>query len=107
MMKFFVITVILIILIIIISVLLAILIKKKLYYKYIIKDKDLSLFDYLMDYDGSWFFKEIDYNVIEKKELEEYYYILKRRMKILHWVAIIAFITLFIFGTLMKFLGFV
>ena len=106
-MKFFIITVVLIISIILISVLLTILIKKKIYYKYIIKNEDLSLFDYLMDYDGSWFFKEINYNVIEKNERDEHYYILKRRVKVFYWVAIIAFITLFIFGTLMKILGYV
>ncbi|WP_444626620.1 hypothetical protein ACSLMH_11780 [Flavobacterium columnare] len=48
-----------------------ILLKKEIFYNYICKEKKISNFDYLMDFDGNWLFKEIDMNDIPEDERNE------------------------------------
>ena len=38
-----------------------ILLKKILYYKYIDKEHEMTLFDYWQDFDGDWLTNEVDY----------------------------------------------
>ncbi|MEN0007989.1 hypothetical protein [Flavobacterium nitrogenifigens] len=44
-----------------------ILIKKSVVYKYLEKDKELTSFDYSMDYDGNWLFKKVDFESLFNK----------------------------------------
>ncbi|SDF70391.1 hypothetical protein [Chitinophaga filiformis] len=37
-------------------------VKKSIYYGWIDKNKKITLFDYVGQYDGAWIFKSIDYN---------------------------------------------
>jgi hypothetical protein len=41
-----------------------ILLKKILYYKYIDKEHEMTLFDYWQDFDGDWLTNEVDYEQI-------------------------------------------
>lgn len=90
--------------IIIICMSATILIKKKIYNEYILKRGPLSLFDYLMDYDGNWFFKEIDYHLVEQCHRDNQFYVLKKRVKLFFWITVITFVALLFFGAISKFI---
>lgn len=79
-----------------------ILIKKSIFYKYIDKTKKLSNVDYLMDYDGNWLFKKINYEKLYEETNDDSLLDAKRRIRIYEIIYISLFITLMLLGIFFK-----
>jgi hypothetical protein len=91
--------------IMIVTISIVILLKKKMYYTYIDKkDKPLVPFDYFQPYDGSWFFKNIDYEIMlsENPTHKEYINSKIKEIAFCKKVTIIIFTTLMVVGVLSK-----
>ena len=77
--------------------------KKTLYYRYVDKTKKITSFDYLMDYDGSWLFKEINFEKIIKENInDEKLLVLISKIKIFKKISMLLFIILIVFSIYMK-----
>lgn len=79
-----------------------ILIKKSVYYKYIDKTKKLSNFDYIMDYDGNWLLKKIDFDSLYNENKDEYILGAKLKIKKFETICISILLTLFLLAIVAK-----
>ena len=79
-----------------------ILIKKSVYYKYIAKTKKLSNFDYIMDYDGNWLLKKIDFDSLYNENKDEYILGAKLKIKKFETICISILLTLFLLAIVAK-----
>ena len=79
--------------------------KKAIFYKYVDKMKRISNYDYLMDYDGNWLFKEINFDELYKETKDDFIVDLKKKIRIYQIVYISLFIILMLFGITLKVLG--
>ena len=78
-----------------------VLLKKTIYYKY--NNKKITNFDYLMDYDGNWLFKNIEEEQFSDEIKKEYFFIEKiNRIKFFKKIFYIFLVLFFIFLILMK-----
>lgn len=82
-----------------------IIMKKAIFYKYVDKMKRISNYDYLMDYDGNWLFKEINFDELYKETKDDFIVDLKKKIRIYQIVYISLFIILMLFGITLKVLG--
>ena len=82
-----------------------ILMKKAIFYKYVDKTKRISNYDYLMDYDGNWLFKEINFDELYKETKDDFIVDLKKKIRIYQIVYISLFIILMLLGITLKVLG--
>jgi hypothetical protein len=102
MLKIFVIVFILFAVIILFLTKKIILIKKSVYYKYIDKTKKLSNFDYIMDYDGNWLLKKIDFDSLYNENKDEYILGAKLKIKKFETICISILLTLFLLAIVAK-----
>ena len=102
MLKIFVIVFILFGFIILLHTKKIILIKKSVYYKYIDKTKKLSNFDYIMDYDGNWLLKKIDFDSLYNENKDEYILGAKLKIKKFETICISILLTLFLLAIVAK-----
>ena len=79
--------------------------KKAIFYKYVDKTKRISNYDYLMDYDGNWLFKEINFDELYKETKDDFIVDLKKKIRIYQIVYISLFIILMLLGITLKVLG--
>lgn len=80
-----------------------VLLKKTLHYKYVDKTKKITSIDYLMDYDGSWLFKKINFEtIIEENPGDQKLLEMISKIKAFKKIAVILFVILIIFSVYMK-----
>ena len=79
--------------------------KKEIVYRHIEKDKKLTTFDYIMDYDGNWLFKKIDYYKLYDETKDEDIFIVKKRIELYQKIYILVFITILSLSVLLKIQG--
>lgn len=103
MIKIFVIGIIVIIGILFFCVFKIVYLKKTLYYRYVDKTKTITSFDSFMDYDGSWLFKEINFEKIIKQNIsDEKLLNLISKIKTFKKMSMLLFFILIIFSIYMK-----
>lgn len=74
-----------------------------MYYRYVDKTKKITSFDYLMDYDGSWLFKEINFEkIIIENISDEKLLVLISKIKTFKKISMLLFIILIVFSIYMK-----
>lgn len=84
-----------------------ILLKKSVFYKYNDPKKNqLSNFDYLMDYNGNWLFKKIDFDKLYEKSNDEELSKIKQSIRFYETFFISTFILIMLFGIISKILGY-
>ena len=81
-----------------------ILIKKSIYYKYINKTKQLTSFDYLIDYDGNWLFKKVDFKKLAVEHNDSSLLLFERKIQNYQKIYIGLFIALLLVGIVVKIL---
>ena len=79
--------------------------KKEIVYRHIEKDKKLTTFDYLMDYDGNWLFKKIDYDILYNVTKDENILLIKKRIELYQKIYILIFIAILTLSILFKIKG--
>lgn len=77
--------------------------KKTLFYRYVDKTKKITSFDFLMDYDGSWLFKEIDFNTMVKENPNDEKLLgMISKINSFKKLTVLLFVVLIIFSVYMK-----
>jgi hypothetical protein len=105
MIKTFVIFFLLSSVIILFSIMKIILMKKSIFYKHVDKKKRIINYDYLMDYDGNWLFKKINYDELYTETKDESIVDLKKKIRIYQIIYVSLFVTLMLLGVILKILA--
>jgi hypothetical protein len=103
MIKFFVLGLCFFTIVLLISAFKIILLKKQILYRFVNKDKKVTSFDYLMDFDGNLLFKKLDLNTLSVEEKNSSVLISKlKKIVFLKKILILFSILFFVFLVLMK-----